>query len=180
MLHNPDFPAKMKVVCWGPDSAWCPATPTMCLPSSDATEISESWRSEVFCRGCSNLLATASNGQAARAGGAKPGRENAAAQVDTQRDLANGPSESHGHTRIHPRRKKVKAEIVSVPVKDNWWKQKLILTFFCSSLGIFIQKAKTEKMFGFWQSKTGNFLATNQNNLGFLGFGFVLGFRQTP
>ena len=62
---------------------------------------------------------TASDGQAARAGGAKPGRENAAAQVDTQRELANGPSQSHGRTRIHPWRKKVKAEIVSVPMKGN-------------------------------------------------------------
>lgn len=35
-------------------------------------------------------------------------------------------------------------------------------------------------MFGFWQSKNGNFLATNQNSLGFLVFGFVLGFCQTP
>lgn len=49
------------------------------------------------------------------------------------------------HTRIHPHGKKVKPEIVSVPTKDNKWKQKLILTFFCRSSGVFIEKAKTEK-----------------------------------
>ena len=52
---------------------------------------------------------------------------------------------------------------------------KLIVTpsfFFLQKFGGFHWKGKNWKMFGFWQSKTGNFLATNQNNLGFLVFGF--------
>lgn len=62
---------------------------------------------------------TASDGQAAMVGGTKPGRENAAAQVDKQRELTNEVSQSHGHTRTHPQRKKVKPEIVSVPMRDS-------------------------------------------------------------
>lgn len=72
----------------------------------------------MFAEDAQTCPQTARNGQAARAGGIKAGRESAAAQVDGQVELRSEPPQSHSHTTSIHREKREKAEIVSVPMED--------------------------------------------------------------
>lgn len=72
----------------------------MCLQSSGTPESLEAEGPKCFAEDAQTYPRTARNGKTARAGGIKPGRESAAAQVDRQMELRNGTSPSHRHT--HP------------------------------------------------------------------------------
>lgn len=119
VLHNPDF-SKIKAVLLMAKS--CVMLSYSLHAFAILRQLLTSLEAEgpkYFAEDAQTCPWTASNRQAARVGGAKPGRESAAAQVDMQREIANGPSQSHGHTFINPWKEKVKAEIVSVPMEGS-------------------------------------------------------------
>lgn len=151
----------------------CPAIPQCVYHPQDAADISGSWRSKLFYRGCSNLPR-----DSLQRAGSQCWRSSAKKRCCSSGWHTKG---AHKHAILIPHSCSPSMEEMG-KVRNCFcsYERKLVTTklivtpsfFFLQKFGGFHWKGKNWKMFGFWQSKTGNFLATNQNNLGFLVFGF--------